>query len=219
MNKKRAIVYVDRFFNCADGKTAHGLIRYSNRFDITSIVDSTMVQGDAGELLDGHKRNIPMFNSLEKALEKSHADTFIIGATSDGGVIPKGYDKAITWALEHDLDIVSGLHQFVSDIPQFASLANKHGCTIVDVRKIFRDYRRFYTGEIASVDAIRIALLGTDSAIGKRTVAVMINEELKKRGRTSDMIFTGQTGWMQGWPHGIVLDAINLELPPQFLQK
>ena len=208
MKKKRAIVYVDRFFNCADGKTAHGLIRYSNRFDIMSVVDSMMDEGDAGELLDGHKRNIPLLNSLEKALEKSDADTFIIGATSDGGVIPKGYDKAITWALDHDLDIVSGLHQFISDIPQFASLAKKHGCTITDVRKIFRDYHRFYTGEIGTVDAIRIALLGTDSAIGKRTVAVMINEELKKRGRSSDMIFTGQTGWMQGWPHGIVLDAM-----------
>jgi len=50
--------------------------------------------------------------------------------------------------------------------------------------------------------------LGTDSAIGKRTIAVMINEEMKKRGRKTDMIYTGQTGWMQGWPHGIVLDAM-----------
>ncbi|HIG98994.1 MAG TPA: DUF1611 domain-containing protein, partial [Thermoplasmata archaeon] len=46
------------------------------------------------------------------------------------------------------------------------------------------------------------------SAIGKRTLAVLLVEELKKRRRTADMIFTGQTGWLQGWPHGVVLDAM-----------
>jgi len=87
-------------------------------------------------------------------------------------------------------------------------LAKKNSCAITDVRKIFRDHKRFYTGKIKNVDSTRIAVLGTDSAIGKRTIAVLINEELKKRGRTSDMIFTGQTGWMQGWPHGVVMDAM-----------
>jgi len=103
---------------------------------------------------------------------------------------------------------VSGLHQFISDDPVFSKLAEKNNCKIIDVRKIFRDYKRFYTGEIKSVLSKRIAIIGTDSAIGKRTIAVMINEELKKRGRKTDMIYTGQTGWMQGWPHGIVLDAM-----------
>jgi uncharacterized NAD-dependent epimerase/dehydratase family protein len=208
MNRKRAIVYVDRLFNCADGKTAHGLIRHSKRFDIASVVDTTINEGDAGELLDGKKRNVPLYNNLEKAYRNSHADTFIIGAISEGGVLPKGYDKALIWALEKGLDIVSGLHQFVSDNPTFSALAKKHGCSITDVRKIYRDYRRFYTGEIKNVKSTRIAMLGTDSAIGKRTIAVMITEELKRRGRIADMIFTGQTGWIQGWPHGIVLDAM-----------
>jgi uncharacterized NAD-dependent epimerase/dehydratase family protein len=76
------------------------------------------------------------------------------------------------------------------------------------VRKIFRDQKRFYTGEILSVPSLRIALIGTDSAVGKRTLAVLLVNELRRRGRSADMIFTGQTGWMQGWPHGIVLDAM-----------
>ena len=85
---------------------------------------------------------------------------------------------------------------------------SKHGCTITDVRKIYRDHKRFYTGEITNIPAVRIALLGTDSAIGKRTMAVVLVNELRRRGYTADMIFTGQTGWMQGWPHGVVLDAL-----------
>ncbi len=208
MKKKRAIIYVDGLFNCADGKTAHGLIRYSKRYDIESVIDTTLNEGDAGELLDGKKRNIPIYNDLEKAYQLSDADTFIIGAISEGGVLPTGYHKAVIWALEKGLDVVSGLHDFISENPVFNAIAKKHGCTITDVRKIYRDYKRFYTGEIKQVKSTRIALLGTDSAIGKRTLAVMLTEALNKRGQSADMIFTGQTGWIQGWPHGIVLDAM-----------
>ena len=208
MSKKRAIVYADRFFNCADGKTAHGLVRFSKRFDVKCIVDTTLIEGDAGEILDGINRDIPLYNNLDRAYSKSDVDTFIIGAVSEGGVLPEGYDKAIIWALENGLDVVSGLHQFISDNPVFEKLAKKHGCEITDVRKIFRDYKRFYTGKIKEVKSTRIAILGTDSAVGKRTIAVILNEEMKKRGRKTDMIYTGQTGWMQGWSHGIVLDAM-----------
>ena len=208
MVKKRAIVYADRLFNCADGKTAHGLVRFSKRFDVSCVVDTTLKEGDAGEILDGVKRNIPLYNSLDKAYSKVDSNTFVIGAVSEGGILPKGYDKAVFWALEKGLDIVSGLHQFISDDPVFSKLADKNNCSITDVRKIFRDHKRFYTGEINDVKSKRIAIIGTDSAIGKRTIAVMINEELKRRGKKTDMIYTGQTGWIQGWPHGIVLDAM-----------
>jgi len=208
MSKKSAIVYADHFFNSPNGKTAHGLVRFSKRFEVACVVDTTVKEGDAGEILDGVKRNIPLYNSLEKSLEKSKADIFIIGAVSEGGYLPEGYDKAVTWALDKGLDVVSGLHEFISDNPTFSKLADKKNCIITDVRKIFRDYKRFYTGDIKNVKSKRIAVLGTDSAIGKRTIAVMINEELNKINIKSDMIYTGQTGWMQGWPHGIVLDAM-----------
>jgi len=208
MMQKCAIVFADRLYNCADGKTAHGLVRYSKRYKITCVVDSTLPEGDAAEILDGVKKAIPLLNDLDKALASTYSNTFIIGAVSEGGVLPKGYDKAVTWALSNGLDVVSGLHQFLSDDPNFMKLAKENSCTITDVRKIFHDQKRFYTGNIKNVDSIRIAVLGTDSAIGKRTIAVLINEELKKRGRKSDMIFTGQTGWMQGWSHGVVMDAM-----------
>ncbi len=208
MVKRKAIVYCDRLFYCADGKTTHGLVRFSKRFDVACVVDSKSPEGDAGEILDGVTRGIPLFNELEKSLRLTNADTFIIGAVSEGGVLPKGYDKAVNWALSNGLDVVSGLHQFISDDPVFLRLAKKNHCNITDVRKIFRDHKRFYTGEICNVKSKRIAVLGTDSAIGKRTIAVIINEELKKNGWKSDMIYTGQTGWLQGWPHGVVLDAM-----------
>jgi uncharacterized NAD-dependent epimerase/dehydratase family protein len=208
MGKMPALVYVDRYFKCADGKIAHGLVRYSKRYDVLGVVDSTLQKGDAGVLLDGAHRGIPVFTSLDEALSVVTPQVFIIGAVSDGGVLPDGYGPAVTWALHHGLDVVSGLHEFLSDNPIYRELAEKNCCTITDVRKMFRDYKRFYTGEISQVDSTRIALIGTDSAIGKRTVAVSLVKDLWQRKRRADMIFTGQTGWMQGWKHGVVLDAM-----------
>ncbi len=208
MAKMRALVYADRLYSCADGKTAHGLVRFSKKFQVVCVVDSTVPKGDAAEFLDRKKNGIPLLNSLDDAFTATQPDTFIIGAVSEGGVLPAGYDKAVDWALSKGLNVVSGLHQFLSDDPRFIKQAKKHECTITDVRKIFRDHKRFYTGEIAKVPSMRIALVGTDSAIGKRTLAVLLVEELKKRRRTADMIYTGQTGWLQGWPHGVVLDAM-----------
>jgi uncharacterized NAD-dependent epimerase/dehydratase family protein len=206
--KKRAIVYCEREFLTANGKTAHGLVRHTDRYHIVGVVDSAAPVGDAGKILDGKSRGIPLFSSLEEAYRETNPKIFIIGAVSEGGILPMGYDQAVAWALSHGLDVVSGLHHFLSEDERFVGMAAKNGCSITDVRKIFRDYKRFYTGEISQVGSIRIASLGTDSAIGKRTTSVMLVHELRRRGRKADMIFTGQTGWMQGWPHGAVLDAM-----------
>jgi uncharacterized NAD-dependent epimerase/dehydratase family protein len=208
ISEGKAIVYCEREYLTANGKTAHGLVRHTDRYEIVGVVDSTAPVGDAGAILDGKSRGIPLFSSLEEAYSKTAPKIFIVGAVSEGGVLPEGYDQAVAWALSHGLDVVSGLHYFLSDNEKFASIAAKNGCSITDVRKMFRDYKRFYTGEVSQVGSIRIASLGTDSAIGKRTTSVLLVQELRRRGRKADMIFTGQTGWMQGWPHGVVLDAM-----------
>jgi uncharacterized NAD-dependent epimerase/dehydratase family protein len=208
MKKARALVYCEDNFLNANGKTAHGLVRYTKRYDIAGVVDSKMPKGDAGELLDGKFRDIPLFQDLNNAISETEPEIFIIGAVSEGGGLPSGYRKAVARALKSGLDVVCGLHEFLSDDPEFTQLARKNRCNITDVRKIFRDQKRFYTGEINKVGATRIAMLGTDSAIGKRTTAVMLVKEFLHRKKKADMIYTGQTGWLQGWPHGILMDAM-----------
>jgi uncharacterized NAD-dependent epimerase/dehydratase family protein len=211
-SKEKAVVYCEREYLTANGKTAHGLVRHTDRYDVVCVVDSMAPSMDAGEILDGKNRGIPLFSSLEEAYRKTTPKIFIVGAVSEGGILPEGYDQAVAWALSNGLDVVSGLHYFLSDNEKFASMAAKNDCSITDVRKIFRDYKRFYTGEVSKVGSVRIASLGTDSAIGKRTTSVLLVQELRRRGRKADMIFTGQTGWMQGWPHGVVVDAMINDL-------
>jgi len=112
-------------------------------------------------------------------------------------------------ALGRGLDVDSGLHDYLSDDPELAALARARGCRIRDVRKPppIQDLH-FFSGKIDQVKALRIAVLGTDSAIGKRTTTAIVTNALEEKGVSSVMIGTGQTAWMQGVRYGIVLDSL-----------
>jgi uncharacterized NAD-dependent epimerase/dehydratase family protein len=58
----------------------------------------------------------------------------------------------------------------------------------------------------------RIAVLGTDGAIGKRTTATLLVQALNRRGVKAVLVGTGQTTIIQGGKYGVALDA----LVPQF---
>jgi uncharacterized NAD-dependent epimerase/dehydratase family protein len=66
----------------------------------------------------------------------------------------------------------------------------------------------FFTGKIEEVTSPKVALLGTDSAVGKRTTAWVLSDALEARGYSAELIGTGQTAWMQGVRYGIILDAL-----------
>lgn len=202
-----AIILSEGVFGSTYGKTANGLVRYSQRYSIKGVIDSKLKGRDAGEVLSGKKNGIPIVSSIKEGL-KLGPDTMIIGIATDGGFLPEPYRKYVREAIDSGLNIVSGLHEFLSDDPEFSALARERKITLTDVRKIFRDRKISFTGRINEVKAIKIAVLGTDSAIGKRTTGVFLNREMNRSGRKSLMIGTGQTAWMQGFPYTIVLDAI-----------
>ena len=81
--------------------------------------------------------------------------------------------------------------------------------TILDVRRP-RDKKnlRMFSGHIAEVTCPRIAVLGTDGAIGKRTTATILTRALNERGIKAVLVGTGQTGLIQGARYGVALDAI-----------
>ncbi|MCE4613986.1 MAG: DUF1611 domain-containing protein [Desulfurococcales archaeon] len=206
---ENALILTEGFYLTTDAKTAHGLVRYSARYKIVGVIDSSLAGRDAGEVLDGKHRDIPIYASPEEALEEnSSTKVLIVGVATAGGRLPANFRPIVRRALMKGINVVSGLHEFLSDDPEFSELARKYNAEIIDVRKIFRDMKKFYTGEIGSVDSLRIVVIGTDSAIGKRTTAVMLTEELNKLGVKTVFVGTGQTAWMQGAKYGIVLDAM-----------
>jgi uncharacterized NAD-dependent epimerase/dehydratase family protein len=107
------------------------------------------------------------------------------------------------------MNIVNGLHEFLNDDPEFVSAKAAHGVTILDVRRprAKKDLRMF-SGSIAKVTCPRIAVLGTDAAIGKRTTATILTRALNDRGIKAVLVGTGQTGLIQGARYGVALDAI-----------
>ncbi len=207
----RAIVYCEGAFGTPNGKTAHGLVRRSRRYEILSVIDSRRAGGDAGEILDGTRRSIPLFPDLPAALEAAagRATHFIIGLAPDGGRLPPEAREVVLSAIRAGLDVDSGLHDFLSDDPVVAALAREKGVTLRDVRKPpERSALHFFSGKIEEVTSLRIAVLGTDSAVGKRTTAWILADALQAVGVSCEMIGTGQTAWMQGARYGIVLDSL-----------
>lgn len=208
MNK--AIVLTNGLLMKIYAKTAHGLIRGTERFEIIGVVDCEETAGkDAGELLDGKKRDIPVFSDLETALSELPTINFlIIGIATMGGVLPADMHEIIKKAIQNKISIVNGLHEYLSEKEEIVSLANANKVELIDIRKPkSRKDLHFWTGEIWTVKASVIAVLGMDCAMGKRTTARMIRDVCQQAGINAQMIYTGQTGWLQGGKYGFIFDS------------
>ena len=206
----RALVLTQGYLTSSDAKTAHGLIRGTERFHIAGIVDSPETAGkDAGALLDGIHRDIPVFESLDQALREAKDIRYlIIGVATIGGVLPKAILQVVHQAVSAGLNIVNGLHEFLSDHPDLVALAAEHQVELIDIRKPkTRGQLHFWTGEIFQVPVPIVAVIGMDCAMGKRTTARMLCEAAAAQGLKAVMIYTGQTGWLQGGTYGFIFDS------------
>jgi uncharacterized NAD-dependent epimerase/dehydratase family protein len=210
-----AIVYCEANFGALDGKTANGLIRRSEKYEILSVIDSEKAGLDTGVVLDDKPNSIPISRDLADSLAQAGSvpDAFIFGMAPSGGMLSKHERALVLEAMSHGMNIVNGLHEFLNDDPVFAAACVANKVTINDVRKP-RDKKdlRLFSGRISEVTCPRIAVLGTDCAIGKRTTANILTRALNDRGIKTVMIGTGQTGLIQGARYGVALDAI----PSQF---
>jgi uncharacterized NAD-dependent epimerase/dehydratase family protein len=210
----KAIVYCEGAFNTPNGKTSHGLVRFTNRYRILSVIDSRYAGRDAAEVLDGKSKNIPIYASISKAVQAAHqtanpATHLVVGLAPDGGRLSAEARQDVKKAIEHGLNVDCGLHDFLSEDPEMVALAARHNVKIRDIRKPpDRSRLHFFSGKIEEVKALKIAVLGTDSAVGKRTTAWLVVKGFQERGISSEMIGTGQTAWMQGARFGIIMDAL-----------
>ena len=75
MDKSNAIVLTAGYLDSDNGKTAHGLIRGTERFNILGIIDDKVAGRDAGEVLDGKRRDIPVFATLPSLFTMSASGT------------------------------------------------------------------------------------------------------------------------------------------------
>ncbi len=210
-----AVVYCEGNFGAIDGKTANGLVRQSEKYKILSIIDSEKAGLDAGAVLDGEPNGIPICRDLGEALAQAEAlpDYFIFGIAPATGTLSTHERVLMLEAIGLGMNIVNGLHEFLNDDPEFRAASAANHVEILDVRRprAKKDLRMF-SGRIAQVSCPRIAVLGTDCAIGKRTTSTILVRALNASGLKAVMVGTGQTGLIQGARYGVALDAV----PSQF---
>src|SRR2546428_8761183 len=207
----RAVVLCDGGFATTEGKTAHGLVRHTDRYRVVAVIDGGLAGRDAGEVLDGAPAGIPIVAGLDEAIRAAdrRPDYLVVGVATHGGVLPARLRPTICEALSRGINVDSGLHEILGDDPEFKALARRSGGRIRDVRRTPpREEMHAFSGRILEVTSLRIAVLGTDSGVGKRTTSVRLVQGLCSRGIRAVLVGTGQTSWMQGVRYGLIMDSL-----------
>ena len=204
--QKRLIVLTDGYSEPITAKTAVSVIRYS-RDKVIALLDTTQPGKTSQELL-GVGGNIPVVANLKDAGE---ADVLLIGIAPSGGRMPPQWRPILLEAIRLRMDIVSGLHDFISEDQELVSAAKEFGVVINDVRK--NDEHDVANRIGIRPDCLRIQTVGQDCCVGKKIVAIEITRALQQRGSDAKFIATGQTGIMiegDGCPvDTVVADFLN----------
>ena len=197
MSEKRYLILAEGKSGDAHyGKTMRGVVAYSPHPTV-AIVDSER----PGESYEG----IPVVASVQDGLQYGPT-TALVGVATQGGRFPPAWRDLLKASIEAGLDVESGLHEFVSDDPELVELAERHGVELRDLRRPPADLN-VPTGENLQLAAKTVLTVGSDCAIGKKTVAIELDREAQRRGLRSQFVPTGQTGVaIAGW--GIAVDAV-----------
>ena len=178
------------------GKTTYGVIRYSPD-PVVVVLDSTR----AGETVEG----IPVVATVEDALAYEPT-VALVGVAVAGGRLPPVWRGILRDAIDAGLDVEAGMHEYLADDAELAALASERGVELRDYRRPPSDLS-VPTGENLTHGASVVLTVGSDCAVGKKTVAVELDRAARGRGLRSVFVPTGQTGIMiAGW--GIAVDAV-----------
>jgi len=202
--KQRIVILAEKQLGLVTSKMGNGVIRFAQE-KVVAVIDSSHAGKKVSEVL-GIGGDIPIHATLEETL-KYDPNILLIGISPIGGKFPSEWFSLIIHALQSKINIVSGLHEFLSDIPEFQLLAKKYEVKIQDLRKYTgKDYiakglsRKFRSKIILTV--------GTHGNAGKMTTTILMVKELQNRNRSADWYATGQIGvFLKG--KGLPLDALK----------
>jgi uncharacterized NAD-dependent epimerase/dehydratase family protein len=202
--KRRIVILAEKKFGPLTSKMANGTIRYLND-EVVAVIDSANA-GKSVETVLGFGGEIPVYGTLDESF-RHNPNTLLIGISPPGGKFPSTWYPIIINAIQNKLHIVSGLHEFLSEIAEFSVLAEKYRVKIIDLRKnkkpnlLARGIGRKFRSKI-------ILTVGTHGNIGKMTATIELVKEMQERGKSADWLATGQIGILiKG--KGIPLDSIK----------
>ncbi len=199
----RYLILADEDFGPETSKTANACIRYTPEH-VVAVLDASQAGRTAQQVL-GFGGDIPVVATLEEGLARQ-PNALLIGIAPAGGRLPDRWIRLVARAIEHKLEIWSGLHSFIGDIPELKELAERHGVTIRDLRRPPAKLD-VANGRVRDVSATVVLTVGTDCNIGKMTTQLQLLGALRARGIATSFAATGQTGILiEG--RGIGVDAV-----------
>lgn len=132
------------------------------------------------------------------------AKSFILGFANSGGVLDKKWLPYILEAMDNGMDIVSGLHDKLSDFPEIVEKAQQTQQQLLDIR---HPKAEFVTGTGVKRTGKRLLTVGTDCSVGKMYTSLSLEKSMKKLGFDVDFRATGQCGILIAG-QGIAIDCV-----------
>lgn len=184
---RRLLILTDGYHDSHTAKTAINVIRYKPE-DVVAVLDRQAAGKTCQELL-GVGGELPVVGRIEDAPQ---ANALLIGIAPPGGKIPPPWRPIVLEAIARGLDVVSGLHDFLGEDPEFVAAAQKSGARLVDVRK--NDEHDVAQCQGIREGCLRIHTVANDCSLGKMVASVEVARGLSRRGVDAKFVATGQTG-------------------------
>ena len=154
--------------------------------------------------LEGCKADLGLPDLTVAEAAELGAGTMVVGVANRGGFIAESWIDVLVEAIEAGMDLASGLHNFLGDVPRLVETAQRKGRALHDVRRTGRNYP-IANGRPRK--GRRCLAVGTDVSVGKMYVSLAMQREMVKRGMKATFRATGQTGILiEG--DGVPLDAV-----------
>ncbi len=200
-NDTDAIILAHGYVGEILGKTVHGLLMHGKVFNIVAITDREKAGQDTSVICPGVTKQVPIYDNLYSAILHKPKAMILIGEPSK-----KNFEE-IKFAITNRIDIINSSFVFLTDFRELVDLADLYNVKLIDLRNVKRNWKA-PDGSILNIKAKVVFVSGTDCGLGKRTAAIELTKEAKRRGIRAAFAATGQTGLMTGCDGGIILDAI-----------
>jgi uncharacterized NAD-dependent epimerase/dehydratase family protein len=161
--------------------------------DVVVVLDRTRAGRRVRDVL-GFGGDAPIVATIDDALLLG-PQVAVVGTAPKGGELEAPTRRDVARCLEAGLDVVSGMHAFLSDDAELAALARASGARVWDVRRV-PEVRVVSDGFGCTTGARVVLTVGSDCNVGKMTVALEMDCAARASGVRTSWAATGQTGIM-----------------------
>lgn len=135
---------------------------------------------------------------------KEGAKTLVLGFANSGGVLESKWYPFILEALSLGMDVVSGLHDKMTDVPELVEVAKANNCQLLDIRHPSVEFK---TGTGLKRTGKRLLTVGTDCSVGKMYTSLSLEKAMKSADINVDFRATGQCGILIAG-NGVAIDCV-----------